>query len=208
MILPLVHVGHFDVQNTAELSVSACHVCLRYLCNVLLSHRATAGPPSRLQGVLAVSASMHAVNASLQAGIWTSKWYFSHITGKVFYNLTVMKVVSCTTQILSWIQINRWIKVGWSLILLAVPLAQSTHLPRWREMAGNRTKHSQGVNLSDSNPVCCKDILSSQTLPENCAEQVYMWRWKLMVYCNWEDCVVLIKKLWHVPDMRVPRYIF
>lgn len=64
----MVQVGHCNVQITAELSDSACHVCLRCLCNVLFSHRATAGPPSGLQGVLAVRASMHGGIASFHAG--------------------------------------------------------------------------------------------------------------------------------------------
>lgn len=63
----MVHNGHCDVQTTAEMSDSASHVYLRHLCNVSFSHRATAGPPSGLQGVSAVATSTHAVNASLHA---------------------------------------------------------------------------------------------------------------------------------------------
>lgn len=166
----MVRNGHCDVQTTAELSDSACHVCLRHLCNVSFSHRATAGPPSGLQRVSAVPASMCAANASSHPGFMDiqiilnifflckpsahgsgeyqsltsilrklfSAIHFHISLGADLCKLSVMEVVWCATQILCCTQVDGWIKVG--LILSATPLAQTTHLPRWKETAVNGTK--------------------------------------------------------------------
>lgn len=67
-----IHSGFSDTQISAELSNSAGHVCLKLLCKVSFSNRATAGPPSGLKGVFEVHARMHAANAS-------THFYFKYI---------------------------------------------------------------------------------------------------------------------------------